>query len=44
MNAAASAFHVSVSFVTVEDDSPAPVPRNWPSAATKSPEDSPVQV
>ncbi len=43
MNAAASAVHVSVSFVTVEDDSPAPVPRNWPSAGTKSPEDSPCR-
>jgi hypothetical protein len=26
MNAAASAFHFSVSFVTVQDDSPPPVP------------------
>jgi hypothetical protein len=44
MNDAASALHASVSFVTVEDDSRAPVPRNWPSAGTKSPEDSPCRV
>jgi hypothetical protein len=43
MNAAASAFQVPVSFVTVEEDRPAPVPRNWPSAGTKSPEDSPCK-
>ncbi len=43
MNAAASAFQVPVSFVTVEDDSPVPVPRNWLSAGTKSPEDSPCR-
>src|SRR5215471_5342981 len=43
MNAAASAFHVSVSFAITEDDSPAPVSRNWPSAGTKSPEDSPCR-
>jgi hypothetical protein len=43
MNAAASAFHVSVSFVITEEDRPAPVPRNWPSAGAKSPEDSPCR-
>jgi hypothetical protein len=43
MNAAASAVHVSVSFVTVDDDSPALLPRNWPSAGTKSPDDSPCR-
>ena len=41
MNAAASAVHVSVSFVTVDEDNPALLPRNWPSAGTKSPDDSP---
>jgi hypothetical protein len=44
MDAAASAFHVSVSLVIVEDDSPVPVPGNWPSAGTKSPRGQPVQV
>ena len=43
MNAAASAVHVSVSFVTVDDDNPALLPRNWPSAGTKSPDDSPCR-
>src|ERR1035441_8912045 len=43
MNAAASAVHVSVSLVTVDDDSPALLPRNWPSAGTKSPDDSPCR-
>ena len=43
MNAAASALHVSVSLVTVEEDSPACVPRNCPSAGTKSPLDRPCR-
>src|SRR5262249_32142268 len=43
MNAAASAVHVSVSLVTVDDDSPAGEPGNWPSAGTKSPLDSPCR-
>src|SRR6516225_4186047 len=43
MKAAASAVHVSVSLVTVEADSPACEPRNWASAATKSPDDSPCR-
>jgi hypothetical protein len=43
MNAAASALQVSVSFVTVEDDSPALLPRNCPSAGTKSPDDRPCR-
>jgi len=43
MNAPASAFHVSVSFVITEADRPAPVPRNWPSAGAKSPEDRPCK-
>ena len=43
MNAAASAFHVWVSFVITGDDKPALEPRNWPSAGTKSPEDSPCR-
>src|SRR5258707_15667897 len=43
MNAAASAFHVSVSLVITEDDRPADEPRNWPSARTKSPDDRPCR-
>src|SRR5258708_30157946 len=43
MNAAASAFHVSVSLVITEDDRPADEPRNWPSAGTKSPDDRPCR-
>src|SRR5258708_13993386 len=43
MNAAASALHVSVSLVTVEEDSPACEPRNCPSAGTKSPDDRPCR-
>src|SRR5258708_32181882 len=43
MNAAASAFHASVSLVITEDDRPAPEPGNWPSAGTKSPEDRPCR-
>src|SRR6516164_6879254 len=43
MNAAASAVHVSASLVTVDDDSPACEPGNWPSAGTKSPLDSPCR-
>jgi hypothetical protein len=43
MNAAASAVHVSVSLVTVDDDSPALLPRNCPSAGTKSPLDRPCR-
>src|SRR3974390_2749410 len=43
MNAAASALHVSVSLVTVEDDSPACEPRKCPRAGTKSPDDRPCR-
>ncbi len=43
MNAAASALHVSVSFVITEEDMPAPVPKNWASAGTKSPDDRPCR-
>src|SRR3974377_1835445 len=43
MNAAASAVHVWVTFVTVDDDNPALLPRNWPSAGTKSPDDRPCR-
>src|SRR5271165_2473278 len=43
MNALASAFQSSVSRVIVEEDRPALVPRNWPSAGTKSPEDKPCR-
>src|SRR6266702_8821429 len=43
MNAAASAFHVSVSLVITEEDRPAGEPRNWPSAGAKSPEDRPCR-
>ena len=38
-----SAFQVSVSFVITGADSPAAEPRNWPSAGTKSPLDSPCR-
>ena len=38
-----SAFQVSVSFVITGADSPAELPRNWPSAGAKSPEDSPCR-
>ena len=38
-----SAFQVSVSLVITDADSPAELPRNWPSAGTKSPVDSPCR-
>ena len=42
-NACCSAFHVSVSLVIVEADSPFALPRNCPSAGTKSPDESPCR-
>jgi hypothetical protein len=38
-----SAFQVSVSFVITGPESPAELPRNWPSAGTKSPLESPCR-
>ena len=38
-----SAFQVSVSLVITGADRPAELPRNWPSAGTKSPVDSPCR-
>ena len=42
-NACCSAFHVSVSLVIVEADSPFALPRNCPRAGTKSPDESPCR-
>src|SRR3954449_534225 len=42
-NACCSAFHVSVSLVIVEADSPLALPRNCPRAGTKSPDESPCR-
>src|SRR4029079_11542881 len=42
-NACCSAFHVSVSLLIVEADSPFAPPRNCPSAGTKSPDESPCR-
>jgi hypothetical protein len=38
-----SSFHVSVSLVIIDPDSPTELPRNCPSAGTKSPLDSPCR-
>jgi hypothetical protein len=38
-----SAFQVSVSLLITGADRPAELPRNWPSAGTKSPVDSPCR-
>src|SRR5260370_21312791 len=42
-NARCSAFHVSVSLVITAGDRPFAEPGNWPSAGTKSPEDTPCR-